>query len=159
MKWPGTTPAPPIGQHTYQTTVDEYTFYDTQATKYRLAFTALGEIAVIGALVLAGGAFAGASPLFYKIVAGSVAIAEVLLQFFQVQNRYVGYRVAAQKHLEAMNSHNAVYRRTNDAGKALMELADLPDVRIKDVVEWAKNTMTIRVTRETEPGYLEIGAR
>lgn len=143
----GRTPAPDMGEPIYETARRNYEFFDKQAAKYRITFSVLGSIVLLGSAATAGGALSGLDSTYLAITSSAVLAAEALLLLFQVQNRYVGWRLAAETHRLNMETYNRLVEE-GEIEAARKALQDLEDVRRQEVIEWAKGTMAAR------PNYL-----
>lgn len=136
------TPVPPEGEGLYAATSRNYRFFEVQATKYRLAFVGLGLVVLLGGVAVTSGAFAGLPRTYLAAIGAAIVVAEALLQFFQIQSRYVGYRLAAETHRFALEDHNARKATADPNPEAAFE--GLLQVRAQEVAAWAKSTLSTR---------------
>lgn len=142
MPLPGETAPPKEGARAYETVTTRYKYYDRQATKYRLADTGLGLVAILGGVVISLAAFADSPNWVLEVSGVAVGASELFLRFFHVRNRYVGLRMIAEVHRNAMDQYNQIWEKTRDEIEALKAFENLPSKRDTEVVEWAKQTMS-----------------
>lgn len=121
MKWPGTRPPVDITRSVEDRLRADFTYFDTQATKYRWAFYLLGLIILIGSIFVTGSAFAGADELVFQVTGSAVAVSTILFTFFKVQENYVRNRDTAERIDRALRAFGNVRRRVLRGGGTEMD--------------------------------------
>ena len=144
--------APERGESSFDATKRNLAFYEGQATKYRLAFIAVGIVVILGGVSIATSAVLGLDTTGVSIIGAAIVLAEASSQFFQVQKRYVDYRITAEAHRLAIEDFNALKERKDRRPERAFD--DLAEIRRQEVTKWAKLTRGIRLTtaHQAQPG-------